>query len=332
MPVVLCAQHASEVVEVQFPGDSLSRRVVHDQQLYAEKWDTLSQIRFWHKIMNSPPEVSFINIAATRQILDSIPTELYDGLSSLEKKVFKDSILVYRGMPMDTRVYITAGKGHYYNHRAVVPDIDKAVEVFLEEGVDPWYAQAILLIESPGKLRKSSAGAYGPFQLLRGVAIRNGLTVNREVDERADVARAAWATARFMRRVCIPETRRLLKDMGLAFDESSVWFRLMVLHVYHAGAGNVRGVMRTINPQQGGIPLVNRLWQTQYRRFGNSSQNYSQIALASLIEFDRLVSLYQDKQPKEGIPPLKPIALPQPTRIPHAIPARPVVSSFGRGM
>ncbi len=42
--------------------------------------------------------------------------------------------------------------------------ISRGIEQFIINDTDPWYAQAILMIESPGKLAYSNAGAYGPFQ------------------------------------------------------------------------------------------------------------------------------------------------------------------------
>jgi hypothetical protein len=63
----------------------------------------------------------------------------------------------------------------------------------------------------------------------------------------------------------------------------------MVLHVYHAGYRNVRDVVNHIAPKEGGISLIRELWQTSYRRFGNASQNYSQLVLASMIRLDQIV-------------------------------------------
>jgi tetratricopeptide (TPR) repeat protein len=62
-----------------------------------------------------------------------------------------------------------------------------------------------------------------------------------------------------------------------------------VLHAYHAGAGNLRGVILKINPCYGGIDLIQQVWKTTYRGFQNASQNYSQLALAAFCEFDNLV-------------------------------------------
>ncbi|MBK9638489.1 MAG: transglycosylase SLT domain-containing protein [Bacteroidetes bacterium] len=84
-------------------------------------------------------------------------------------------------------------KSEFYEHRKSIPTISKAVYYFKEYGVDPWYAQTILLIESPGKhLSKSYVGAAGPFQIMRTVALKYGLKVNKYVDERSDLKRAAF--------------------------------------------------------------------------------------------------------------------------------------------
>ena len=72
----------------------------------------------------------------------------------------------------------------------MVNKFEKGIKVFESSGVDPWYAQAILLIESPGQMKKSRDGAYGPFQLMPKVARAQGLTVNRYTDEREDFDRA----------------------------------------------------------------------------------------------------------------------------------------------
>jgi hypothetical protein len=54
-----------------------------------------------------------------------------------------------------------------------------------------------------------------------------------------------------------------------------------VLHIYHAGSGNVSAVVNKINPTEGGQSLIKAMWQTHAASFGNSSQNYTQLALAS---------------------------------------------------
>ena len=65
--------------------------------------------------------------------------------------------------------------------------------LFENNGVDPWYAQAILLIESPAQLKKSVVGAYGAFQLMPSVARSHGIIVNKKIDERKDFNKSAFA-------------------------------------------------------------------------------------------------------------------------------------------
>ena len=48
----------------------------------------------------------------------------------------------------NTKLYITTGK-KFYQIEEVIPSIASAIEIFYANGVDPWYAQSILLIESP---------------------------------------------------------------------------------------------------------------------------------------------------------------------------------------
>ena len=55
------------------------------------------------------------------------------------------------------------------------------------------------------------------------------------------------------------------------------------MHVYHAGAGNVSAVVNKIAPKEGGQQLIQTMWNTTAASFGNNSQNYSQLALASQL-------------------------------------------------
>ncbi|RMG26402.1 MAG: lytic transglycosylase domain-containing protein [Bacteroidetes bacterium] len=264
------------------------QKIIQDATLQEEGWDTLAQTRFWRLVMQLDPGISLINIARTREVVGTVDTDLFDSWKKKRQEAFKDSVRSSLGLPEDAEIYITSGKNHFYSFDKVVPSISKGIEVFAQEGVDPWYAQSILLIESPGKLQLSTAGAYGPFQLMKGVAKEQGLTVNKDQDDRKDFVKSARGAARLIRRVCLPKTRAMLEELDLSYQETDIWFRLLVLHVYHAGARNVRGALRKIRPKEGGMELIRQLWQTQYRRFGNASQNYSQIALASMLELHDL--------------------------------------------
>jgi hypothetical protein len=273
-----------------FPAsDLISFKLVHDPALYSEKWDTLSQVRFWQEVMETGPETSIVNIASGRKMLGRIGTAKFDSWGYRRQKAYLDSTRRANGLSIYTNLYVTAGKKEFYRLWETVPHIDKGISIFMEKGVDPWYAQAILLIESPGALQRSSAGAYGPFQLMPAVAREHGLKVNSKVDERTDIELAANGAASLLSRVCIPETRRLLRAYRIPFQEDDLWFRLMVLHVYHAGYGNVYSAFKRLRPRRGGQTLITRMWKVSSSNFRNASQNYSQVALAALVSLDKRV-------------------------------------------
>jgi len=281
--------HYSDVIEMLSARDSSWYSFVQDQNLYEENWHQLAQPVFWRTVMRMPNDSGVINIAASRQIIETFSVNTWDTQSKETKQAYRDSIKNYYCLKENAKVYFTTGKNHFYDFNKAIPGIHKAIDVFSHENVDPWYAQAILLIESPNQLQKSPVGAYGSFQLMKSVARQMGLKVNKYVDERKDFNKSAMGAAKLIRTSCVPETKKILDNKCIAYQESDIWFRLLVLHVYHAGAYNVGKVIDFINPDEGNQDLIKTIWQTKYGRFGNASQNYSQVALASLMELDQLI-------------------------------------------
>ena len=271
----------------EFPHVCL--QVIRDSSLYAEGWDTLSQTAFWRAAMHMGPDSLLVNLAANRRIVDTMLTVAWQARSPRQRKAYEDSLRNALGLDRSEEIYFTTGRNHFYRLEAVLSPIDLALTIFAEEGVDPWFAQAILMIESPGRLQFSTDGAYGAFQLMKGVARDMGLIVNDTLDQRADFESSARGAARLIRTVCLPKTRTILQEANLSWQESETWFRLLVLHVYHAGARNVSRVMKQMKPEEGGMPLIRNLWQSKSRRFGNASQNYSQIILAAFMEVDAML-------------------------------------------
>src|SRR6185369_11264374 len=143
-------------------------------------------------------------------------------------------------------------------------------------------------------LQKSNAGAYGPFQLMKEVARLFGLKVNRQVDERADFDRSAYAASSLIKRVCIPYTHQILDSLHITnYSENDLWFKLLVMHSYHAGSLNVQNALFTFNPSEGNMDLICKLWHAETRRFKSASQNYSQLILAAMLEMnERNAALY----------------------------------------
>jgi len=229
------------------------------------------------------PDSCLINVAANRQVLDQMAIRDWNAQTEAQKDITRQALREANGLPSDTRIYVTTGKNDFYRFTEVYPSLDKGVAAFERYGVDPWYAQSILLIESPALMRKSSTGAYGAFQLMPGVARSMGLVVNSTTDERKDFDRSAYGAAQLIRRVCIPEAKRILEKHQLSYNETDLWFRLFVLHVYHAGALNVAAVVDKIQPTEGSQELIKAMWQNSAAGFGNNSQNYTQLALAAQL-------------------------------------------------
>jgi hypothetical protein len=269
--------------------------LLHAEQIFEERWDILPQPQFWIQIMCLSPDSCLINIASTRQVMLKMSLKDWNKQSEEQKVLFRDSLRNRYGLAPSERINVTTGKNNFYNFKEVYPTLSKGVDAFEKNGVDPWYAQAILLIESPGQLVKSINGAYGAFQLMPSVARAQGLFVNDILDERKNFDRSAYAASRLIKRVCIPQAKKILDMHQLTYDESDVWFRLFVLHVYHAGAGNVKAVMEKINPEKGDQSLITRMWQTSAGGFGNNSQNYTQLALAAQLILNSMVYEHCDE-------------------------------------
>ncbi|MBL0341719.1 MAG: transglycosylase SLT domain-containing protein [Bacteroidetes bacterium] len=266
----------------------------NNYQVYTEGWDTLAQARFWQDVIALSHDSMILNVASIRMQLYKVPTNQWHCQSEVEKDLYKKNLVTSNNLDETTSIYVTSGKKFFFEYRKVLPMISTALPVFEKNNTDPWYAQTILLIESPGKTEaRSYVGARGPFQLMPYVARKYGLVVSKYRDDRTNLEKSAAAAAKLISNVCIPYARKILDGKSISYNEKDLWFRLFVMHIYHAGAGNVTAVINKINPSEGGMPLIRQMWLTEAAGFKNESQNYSQIALASIINFDRLIS--QDK-------------------------------------
>jgi hypothetical protein len=52
---------------------------------------------------------------------------------------------------------------------------------------------------------------------------------------------------------------------------------------------NVAAVVNKINPKEGSQELITKMWITSAADFGNNSQNYTQLALASQLILHEMV-------------------------------------------
>ncbi|MDQ3108986.1 MAG: hypothetical protein M3R17_03740 [Bacteroidota bacterium] len=311
---ILSAQVAADVhpdvIRVTAFNDTALHNMVNTNQIYEAGLEKRPEILFWRRIMTMTPDSGLLSLASDRTIYACFASATWDKLGESVQMQYRDSIRKQYALPDSASIFFTKGKNDFYDCKAVIPQIDRAIPIFVQNGVDPFYAQAILLIECPGKTLKSNVGANGSFQLMKSVAIQMGLKVNKSVDERKDFDKSAWGASKLLRTVCIPYTRSMLEKRGIAYNESDLWFRLLVLHVYHAGAGNVDKALTVIDPCEGGIGLIHQLWHTKAGAFGKSSQSYSQLAISALIELDLILG-------REIYTPVAPVKQPEEFKTTH---------------
>jgi hypothetical protein len=294
-PVIIVNKDlCGNVIGVCRLNEKLSRDYVFDKQIYAYRCDTLPQVKFWRQIMNLHEDSALINISHNRKVVEKTHLRSWSAKNDGTKQFYRDSIRTAHGLDSSHRVLFTNGKQFFYDFNKAFENFDRGINDFVANGVDPWYAQAILLIESPNKLQKSNAGAYGPFQLMKPVARLFGLKVNKQMDERADFDRAAFAASSLIKTICIPNTRQILDSLRITYNENELWFKLLVMHSYHAGSGNVRQALYTFMPQQGDMNLIYNLWHAETRHFRSASQNYSQLVLAAMLEMNSRVNLSEE--------------------------------------
>lgn len=280
---------SNEIVSIVNINEDIWQSFVYDPQLYELRIDTMPNIKFWTLVMNTSEDWMIINQASNRKVLKVISAKEWNGLSEEDKEIYRNILRDEFCLEQEERIFITRGKSEFYQFRKAMPSIDKGIEAFQNYGVDPWYAQAILLIESPGQLLRSNVGALGSFQLMSKVAVKFGLQVNSKLDERKDFDRSAYAATQLIKTICLPYAREMMASRGLEYNETDLWFRLLVLHIYHAGAYNVKNALASIDPSVQGINLITSLWTTESKGFKNASQNYSQVALASLLQLNDLI-------------------------------------------
>jgi len=282
-----CEGLCQSVIGIVNPSTNYNENYIFDTSLYSLKVDTLPQVIFWRKIMNLHQDSSLLCLAKDRFIIEKICNKNWDTKPDVEKKCYRDSIRISKGLDSTNRILLTTGKKFFYDFDKTYQNFHNGINCFVENGVDPWYAQAILLIESPNKLQKSNAGAYGPFQLMKDVARLFGLKVNREIDERANFERSAYAASSLIKTICIPKAHTILDSLGITnYSENELWFKLLVMHTYHAGSYNVQCALFSFMPKEGNMDMIYNLWQARTARFKSASQNYSQLILAAMLEMN----------------------------------------------
>ncbi len=189
-------------------------------------------------------------------------------------------------VPQDIKIKFVRGRRDFFNYSVIGPKLKEANRVFNLVGADPIIAQLLLLIESPNNHKGvSHSGAAGHFQIMPSVARKYGLRIGQRVDERHNFTKSSYAAARLVKEYCIPQAKRICTQNNIEIEQDALWFKLLVLHIYNAGAGTVAKAVRHLPEISRGNELIKTLWRTNVGAFQNSSQNYSQVCLASYLGY-----------------------------------------------
>jgi len=254
----------------------------HSSLLYS------SNANFWKVDAQLDPDSFLVVNKESREIIDIIHKSRVLGIEKGGnlKELARLYGFIHKHQDSVSIKFVRGRKG-FFNFDSIGPKLQNAFYVFSEIGVNPNLAQLLLLIESPNNPDAVSvSGARGHFQLMPSVARRYGLKVNRWKDERTDFNKSAKAAAKLIKKYCIPQAEIICRNMDIKYSPTELWFQLLALHIYNAGAGTVSKAVYLYKGKvsEGGV-LIRTLWNTNYGRFGNSSQNYTQVALGSYLAY-----------------------------------------------
>jgi len=298
-PTLMFSATDKEKYNAFLPEDHINEELFH----FAD--DT--SIKFHMKMFFSPDSIYYINDKFKRVIVDSVSMEEFKYVQERGQnnyKKWKKAISTKYGIDAE-ELFFSKGKSFHYDFDKVEEDIKKSKEIFVEEGVDPLYAELILSIESPNG-NTSSAQAKGKFQFMKETARRYGLVVNPKRDDRLDISKSARAAAQFLgdQEVII---KGYLEELGISI-ESDVYLKLLTLNSYQTGGLNIYALLKYMRDKRGlnkvDATYIREMWNTEisdvfiYRdgkkyeaSFKLQSRQYTQIAVAAWI--------YKQKSKKE---------------------------------
>lgn len=138
------------------------------------------------------------------------------------------------------------------------------IERILQDNDLPDDLRYIPIVESSLSLRvKSSAGAVGYWQFIRSTAIKYGLIVTQEVDQRLDPILASHAAAKYF---------------GDIHNEFSDW--ILVVSAYNAGEGRIRRALKKHEQEGGGLISLS------YLSLPAETKNYSFLITAFKVIYE----------------------------------------------
>ncbi len=273
--------------------------IIHlEQDSVALEFLNSANVQFWKRNIQLSEDSFLVVNQRNRQVLDVLPKKTVLNIENGQN--LKSLAAIYKNLSKDSiepNVKFVRGRKSFFNYEGIGPQLEQGMRIFAEHDVNPMICQMLLLIESPSNPKGISvSGAAGHFQLMPSVAKRYGLRViapynkYHAADERYNFYKSAHVAARLVKGYCIPQAKMVCKTLNLEPDLDALWFNLLVLHIYNAGGGTLNHVAKNIHREfKDGNELIVTLWSTRIGRFGNSSQNYSQLCLASYLSYSEFL-------------------------------------------
>ena len=288
------ANHKEETVTLNFNRDSvyvIERDSFHfisiEKDSAAQELIYSKNVAFWKKdILLSSDSFLVVN-QHDREVFDVVHKNSVHKIERGKNLTSLGRIYAFKyDVPQNIKIKFVRGRRDFFDYSVIGPKLKEAHKVFQQVGADPVIAQLLLLIESPNNHRGvSHSGAAGHFQIMPSVARKYGLRVGGRYDERHNFVRSSYAAARLVKEYCVPQARRILIQNNIKIEEDALWFKLIALHIYNAGAGTVSRAVRHLESIENGNDLIKTLWRTNIGAFQNSSQNYTQVCLASYLGY-----------------------------------------------
>lgn len=253
----------------------------------AQEFLSSSNVQFWKKDIQLTKDSFLVVNQSTREIIDVVHHKDIHRIDRASNLTSLGQVYGYKyGIHSEHRIKFVRGRKDFFDYKTIGPKLKIAHSVFTSLNVDPVIAQLLLLIESPNDHKGvSHSGAAGHFQIMPSVARRYGLKTTGRVDERLNFYKSAVVAAKLIKNYCVPNAKLICTTKGIAVDTAALWFKLLVLHIYNAGAGTLKVAVRHIDTVNSGNELIRTLWNFRHGHFQNSSQNYSQVCLGSYLGY-----------------------------------------------
>ena len=105
-------------------------------------------------MMQVGPDWSVVYAPSSRKILNRIPTVIWKKFNRYQR--YQHLQEFSKQHCVEGNLFVAQGKSNFYRFHEVLPEMKSVIATFNRYGVDPWYAQSVLMIESP----ESGYGTY----------------------------------------------------------------------------------------------------------------------------------------------------------------------------